>query len=237
MKGCRRCHVSGEYIAERNHYYYGHFQYRFRLPACPRTAQSNRPLAKEVDSAATEAERKRLAKQAGLTGETLLYQLHDLCGFDPVRDLVVDVMHALVLNLIRSELENHLIDLGGNASCPIRDRHPQQGGLLSRSDLIKKLQKVKWCRELRDGRVPRICSSEPNGKHKLGHWKAEEFAKFIIVAPYVLREIIPKQAHQCFCLFSEVYKLVYSMELRIQGWTPEHEIFLKKSTPTASCSL
>ena len=42
----------------------------------------------------------------GVTGESILYKLYDLCGFDPVQDLAVDVMHSLVLNLIRSELEH-----------------------------------------------------------------------------------------------------------------------------------
>ncbi len=229
FKGCRRCHVAGEYIAERNHYYYGNYQYRYRFPASPRTACSNRTLGREVDSAATEAERKRLSKQHGVTGESILFQLYDLCQFDPLLDLVVDVIHSVVLNLIRSELENHLLkDLGGNAACRAVDRLPDVGGVLDRKDLDRNLRLVPWYMELRDGRAPQICSSDPTGKHKLGNWKAEEFSKFIVVAPYILREIIPEQSYRCFCLLTELYNLLYFMELRVQGWTTEHQEFLRK---------
>lgn len=72
-----------------------------------------------MDSASSVTERKRLSKLSGLTGESILYRLYDLCNFDPVKDLVVDVMHSLVLNL---ELENHLLaELGGNAGIAPRD--------------------------------------------------------------------------------------------------------------------
>lgn len=60
-----------------------------------RTTESNRVLGKDVDSAETEEERKRRAKQGGVRGESIVFQLYDLCGFDPVQDLVVDVMHSL----------------------------------------------------------------------------------------------------------------------------------------------
>ena len=82
FKGCRHCHVEGEYIPVHKHYYYGNFQNQFRFPATKRTAESNRLLGKKVDSAATAAERKRLAKQGGVTGESILYQPYDLCKFD-----------------------------------------------------------------------------------------------------------------------------------------------------------
>lgn len=36
------------------------------------------------------------------------FTVNDLCGFDPVKDLVIDAMHAIVLNLIWTELEVHL---------------------------------------------------------------------------------------------------------------------------------
>ena len=70
----------------------------------------------------------------------------------------IDAMHAIVLNLIKIELENHLLaDLGPNASVVVSDRETSEGG-----------QKVKWTVELKDGRVP---SLNPNqgGNSKLGH--------------------------------------------------------------------
>jgi len=85
-----------------------------------------------------------------------------LCKFDPVYDLVVDVMHSLVLNLIRSELEQHLLK---DTSSDVVD----EGGLLERRDLTEALGKVKLYSELRDGRVPRVSltDKEQTGRHKL----------------------------------------------------------------------
>lgn len=104
LHGCRRCDVGGEYIPARSHYYYGNFQYCIRYPSVNRTVDSNRVRVKEVDSAVTVTERQHLAKKHGVRGESTLQRLNDLCRFDPVKDLVVDVMHSVVLNLIRSAL-------------------------------------------------------------------------------------------------------------------------------------
>lgn len=76
-------------------------------------------------------ERKRLAKKHGVTGKFILYRLNDLCQFDPVSHLVVDIMHSVVLNLICSELEHHLGEMGPNAGTPISERSPGLGAVLS----------------------------------------------------------------------------------------------------------
>ena len=62
-------------------------------------------------------------------------------------DLAVDVMRSLVLNLIRSELEQHLLK---DTSSDVVD----ESGLLERRDLAEDLGKVDWYSELCDGRVP-----------------------------------------------------------------------------------
>ena len=82
-------------------------------------------------------------------------------------------MHSLVLNLIRSELEQHLLK---DTSSDVVD----EGGLLERRDLTEALGKVELYSELRDRRVPRVSLT----KNKLVgiNWKAEEFAKFAIVS-------------------------------------------------------
>lgn len=50
------------------------------------------------------------------------YHLYDLCGFVPVKDMVIDAMHAVILNLVRSELEDHrLADLGANKSRSVHE--------------------------------------------------------------------------------------------------------------------
>ena len=229
FKGCRRCNVTGTYIAERRHYYYGNFRYRFRNPAEERSLEVNRTHGRNADRASSVAERKRIARDSGVTGECIFYRFTDLCAFDPIRDLTIDAMHAVVLNLVKTELEHHLLaDLGPNSAAPISERDSSQGGLLDRSDLVKSLSKVNWTTELKEGRVPSLTPShDSRSKSMLGHWKSEEFSKFILVAPVVLRELIPKKAYECMCLLTEVYHLIFSERMRIQGWTREHCEYLR----------
>ena len=76
---------------------------------------------------------------------------------------------------------------------------------------------------MKDGRVPSLNpGAGTSGQHPLGNWKAEEFSKFVTVAPIVLRNIIPQKAYESFCLLSRIHYLVYCNELRIQGWTKDH---------------
>ena len=122
-------------------------------------------------------------------------------------------MHAVVLNLVKTELENHLLaDLGPNASVAIAECDSSQGGLLDRNDLIKSLNKVNWTTELKDGRVPMLTPSHDTKSRSvmLGHWKSEEFSEFILVAPVVLLELVPQKAYECICLLTKIYHLIFS---------------------------
>ena len=179
----------------------------------------DRENGKAADKARSIAERKRIYKEMGVTGETIIYSLYDLCGLNPIKDLTIDAMHAIVLNLIRSELELMLADLGSNSGLPPSDRDPSNGGLLDRTSLKCALDSVQWTAELKDGgRLPVFCKDG----QKLSYWKAEEFSKFILVAPFVLRELLPKKSYDCFCLLKDIYCLVYCKQLRIEGWHQEH---------------
>lgn len=147
LSGCRRCTVKGKYISERRHYYYGNFLTRYWNPCPLRTADEERINGKRADDAPMPTERKRISKETGVTGECIFFRFYDLCGFDPVKDLVIDAMHAVVLNLIRTELVNHLLaDLGSNAAKPPLERDPRQGGVLDRVHLAQSVRKVEWTR-------------------------------------------------------------------------------------------
>ena len=227
LHGCRRCKVTGKYVAERRHYYFGDFNERYFAPAEGREADEHRQFGKHVDDAGTVAERSRRSKETGVTGETIFFRLYDTYGFDPVKDLVIDAMHAVVLNLLRRELEDHIFaDMGPNATLEVEDRDPVSGGVLRRNDLIIALLKVNWTNELRDGRVPTL-NPDPSSSSKLGHWKAEEYSKFAAVASVVLVGIIPKRVYDCFMLVVKIHNLVSSHYLRSSGWQPEHVTYLK----------
>ena len=79
--------------------------------------QSPTEYGRQADSASFCAERKRITRDTGVTRESIFYHFFDLCWFDPVQDAVIDAMHALALNLIRTELEDRLLaDLGANST-------------------------------------------------------------------------------------------------------------------------
>lgn len=73
MKGGRWCAVSGDYVPERRHYDDGHFQFRFWNPSPPRTTQEDRLSGRAADCVNTVAERKRISKGSGVTGESIFY--------------------------------------------------------------------------------------------------------------------------------------------------------------------
>ena len=116
-------------------------------------------------------------------------------------------------------------DLGYNLSLDISDRSPVHGALLNRKDFGAALSAVNWTVEMKDGRVPTV--TESKDKHKLGGWTAEDLSKFIIVAPVVLRGLIPKAAYESICLLNQMHSLIFSKRLRVQGWSPEHTHMLK----------
>ena len=112
--GCRRCTVKGEYL--QNHCRYGSFRYRYKHPSLPKTAEQNRQYGKKVDSIDEGNVKNELKHNYGVTGESPFYVLYDLCGFDPVKDAVIDVMHVLPLNLIKTELQRILAPLKDNTN-------------------------------------------------------------------------------------------------------------------------
>ena len=92
------------------------FTYRFCF-SCPLPYGRIWEKGRHVDEAPSTAERRR-QKEAGVMGECIFYCLFDLCGFDPLKNMVIDTMHAVILSLVRSELEDHLemADLGIKAT-------------------------------------------------------------------------------------------------------------------------
>ena len=86
------------------------------------------------------------------------------------------------------------------------------------------LEKVQWTSEMKNGRVPSIYISS---KTNVGYWKAEDFSKFALVAPYILRELVSPEVYDCFCLLSDIRNLIFCHTLRINGWRKHHILTLE----------
>lgn len=84
-----------------------------------------------VDAAATDTERKALGRETGTTGESIFYH--------PVKDLVIDVMHALTLDLICSEVRKHLANMGANQARTFSNWDTSIGRVMDRKDLVAAL--------------------------------------------------------------------------------------------------
>ena len=54
--------------------------FRYHHPFEKRTVERNKAFGR-ADAAATVTERKAVTKETGVTGLSVFYRLHDLCGF------------------------------------------------------------------------------------------------------------------------------------------------------------
>ena len=98
---------------------------------------------KRVDVAATRAERQQIQTDNGVSGASILFELHKLYKFDPILDMTIDRMH-LAFNMLKNEfLEKMWSDLGENAAREVNDRVPNDGGLLVREEFRQALDAVE----------------------------------------------------------------------------------------------
>ena len=146
---------------------------RYRDRATVRTAEYNREHGKRWDDAGTQQERSVIQAESGVCGESKLFELYDLYGFDPVLDMTIDRMHMCSNLLKRDFLEKIWPDLLDNAQLPPNLRNPEQGGLIFRDEFERALKKVKWTREqIASGVASVRCLTD-----KLGGWKTDEYLK------------------------------------------------------------
>lgn len=171
--GCRRCLVNGTYVPEKRHYYYGDFRNRYRNPSQLKSTAYILENGKKVDEALTVTERKRVQTETGLSGLTVLTDLHKLYAFDPVRDMVIDRMHVAFNMLKREFVERIWADMGENADQPVNNRDPNVGGLVNRNEFASALNAVAWPREEKASGVARVKSLTD----KMGGWKSNDYKK------------------------------------------------------------
>ena len=172
-KGCRKCLVTGTYIPEKRHYYYGNFGVRYRDCPHPRSVGYLFERGCQCENTTDVATRKEIQLESGIKGVTILYQLYKLYGFDPVKDMVVDRMH-LCFNLLKREfLQKIWPELGENQDKEVNERDPRRGGLIDRRQFADSYQAVEWTTEQKESGVAKFHNLSEN----LGGWKTAEFNK------------------------------------------------------------
>ena len=116
----------GEIAEGTKKYYYLNNRYHMRFP------WAEFDLAEEIDGMINIEEekkttvRQKMSKESGYTGLSLLHRLNILYKFDVSKDLVVDVMHNLPMNVVKKLL------------CRIKD----SGVMLEEVD--ERLKLIKW---------------------------------------------------------------------------------------------
>ena len=140
----------------------------------------------EIESEDQATLRGALARQSGYTGLSILHRLHKLYGFNLLIDVVFDMMHNILLNVVSKHLNHYLRE-----------------ELVDKSVVDERLQAVPWTSELRDGRIPKsVC--------KIGHWKVEEYRKFSFPASEcVLGGLIEDKEFEIWVLVARASEMVY----------------------------
>lgn len=151
---CRRCKCGSTLVPVSNHYYYGDYRKSTKYPWPRRNINEDLQGLQAIEDEERKTVAQEMAKEAGFTGLSILHRLHALYGFDYRKHCVFDVMHTVVLGVVKKHLtfllENNLID---------------------RKTLQDRLSHVPWSAEFLSSRYPAQLS-------RMGFWKAEEFQKF-----------------------------------------------------------
>ena len=122
--------MKGVYFPAQRHYYYTGFRARFRNRPEERTAEYHLVHGKACDNASHDTARKQIQTETGVCGLSVLFNLHKLYGFEPIKDMVIDRMHLNFNMLKREFLTNIWKDMGENSLKEVNDRKPEDGGLI-----------------------------------------------------------------------------------------------------------
>lgn len=149
-------------------YVYDENRFQTRFPPVKRRVDDMAASLIEAKRCCTQAEKEEVWKQSGLSGESILWRLYDLYGFNISLDLVFDVMHTLSLNVFKKYIGSLLKEANATVKRQIDEAVKTLSTLVPES--------------IRHGRWPNC----PSLYHE--SFKAEENQKFIQwCLPYILR--------------------------------------------------
>ncbi|KAL3676720.1 hypothetical protein R1sor_026668 [Riccia sorocarpa] len=179
---------------------------QYRHPPPRKAVTELRQAVHDLNACTTSAARKELSQRTGVTGDSQVWKLHDLYGFNPSQDLTYDAMHVLALSMFKKYTELLIKDA---------DRTP-----FGRDALLAGLAEVtkKKPRCFR-GRWPKDPFS------RLGYFKAEEHTNFVLYCvPYILY-VMGYVPGMILCdlgrLVFEIARYFYISSRSETGWTED----------------
>lgn len=184
-------------------YVYDGNRFQARYPPPKRSLTEMVEALSQSRKAFTQVEREGILKTAGLSGESILWRLYDLYGFNLSLDLVYDAMHVFSLNVF-SKYITSLMRASTNETKRAID---------SCVEVVSKIAPSS----IRYGRWPHV----PSKHHE--SFKAEENQKFMQwCLPYILNKIegIPKHLHDLGILLIDIAHSFYNYS-RDNGWSKE----------------
>ena len=162
---CRRCKPESVYVPETSHYYYPNFRRQARYPADKKNVLDNLELLSDITSEERISVRRRLSKESGYTGLSILHRLYYLYGFLYDRDMVYDEMHTVHLNIVK------------NAVLSLKEEEDDR---VDWATADERLRDFPWTTEFKSSRIPK------DMEKRLGYWKADDFNKFAFPASEVV---------------------------------------------------
>lgn len=112
MSFCRRDKAKATQIEDTHgrRYVYDENRRQGRYPAQKRVAEEMWQSIRLSKRATLKEKKEEVLRDAGLSGESILWKLYHLYGFDISKDLVYDVMHVLSLNLFQKYIRKLMVD-------------------------------------------------------------------------------------------------------------------------------
>lgn len=94
-----------------NHYYYGDYRKSTKYPWPRRNINEDLQGLQAIEDEERKTVAQEMAKEAEFTGLSILHRLYALYGFDYRKHCVFDVMHSVVLGVVKKHLTSLKITL------------------------------------------------------------------------------------------------------------------------------
>ena len=107
--------------------YYGNYQYHYRHQWFKRSLQEAVVDMDRVDGEDRISIHRKIASETGFTGKSELHRLHVLYQFNTLNDLVFDIMHTLLLGVVKRHIDFY-----------------KNQGYLSNPVIEERLKKMPW---------------------------------------------------------------------------------------------